>query len=425
MSKDIITHITADNVDYPIGADAENIKWNDDISIKDVIGKNIDTNQTIDERLSDVAGSVNTLQQNSLIQDNKINQLQDKTEDLQNTISSADIPTLKTQIDQLKNKTNNLPVRNIKWDITPPRNLKDVLGNLDNMPYPTLRDWLESLEGGGGPGAATIWEEIQKKTNLKQLTGHWTDESSPRFSVTIDQAPCLCILAVFYKQIQSDFEHTFDGEAAKNLLTGKVGIVSTPALDWNTTGLYYDSVPNKSDFHQFLNLDEPLGCREFFYTVIENPGDYILQWVDESGDCTSTITYNYQIAYKKIRAQITPLVTTQRFSRIKKIASGLVKTNPSSFIKPANKNLIYFFEPYIYGDEEQWAFSPEPTNKIDAPGEQKMLYYDKSINSTQESVTLTFTPGFYYDMDPETQSTFPVQGSFITNSITYNIFQLQ
>lgn len=163
MSKDIITHITADNVDYPIGANAENVEWNDDISIKDVIGKNIDTNKTIDERLSDVAGSVNTLQQNSLIQDNKINQLQDKTEDLQNTISSADIPTLKTQIDQLKNKTNNLPVRNIKWDITPPRNLKDVLGNLDNMPYPTLRDWLESLEGGGGSGSATVWEEIQKK----------------------------------------------------------------------------------------------------------------------------------------------------------------------------------------------------------------------------------------------------------------------
>lgn len=62
-------------------------------------------------------------------------------------------------------KNQQIPVSKIQWDVAPNRNLKQVLGNLDNMPYSNLREWLEHMvvrenNESSAENSNVIWQQI-------------------------------------------------------------------------------------------------------------------------------------------------------------------------------------------------------------------------------------------------------------------------
>ena len=116
----------------------EQIKWNENTDLIDVIGEDINTTTSIDQKIIDINSAIISIQ-NDLT-------------NLKTLINSTDISILKQDVTTLK--TQSIPVTKIQWDVSPIRNLKQVLGNLDNLPYSNLRLWLQQLE------KKTVWEKI-------------------------------------------------------------------------------------------------------------------------------------------------------------------------------------------------------------------------------------------------------------------------
>lgn len=116
----------------------EQIKWDENTDLIDVIGEDINTTTSIDQKIIDINSAIISIQ-NDLA-------------NLKTLINSTDISILKQDVTTLK--TQSIPVTKIQWDVSPVRNLKQVLGNLDNLPYSNLRLWLQQLE------KKTVWEKI-------------------------------------------------------------------------------------------------------------------------------------------------------------------------------------------------------------------------------------------------------------------------
>lgn len=116
----------------------EQIKWDENTDLIDVIGEDINTTTSIDQKIIDINSAIISIQ-NDLA-------------NLKTLINSTDISILKQDVTTLK--TQSIPVTKIQWDVSPIRNLKQVLGNLDNLPYSNLRLWLQQLE------KKTVWEKI-------------------------------------------------------------------------------------------------------------------------------------------------------------------------------------------------------------------------------------------------------------------------
>lgn len=116
----------------------EQIKWDENTDLIDVIGEDINTTTSIDQKIIDINSAIISIQ-NDLA-------------NLNTLINSTDISILKQDVTTLK--TQSIPVTKIQWDVPPIRNLKQVLGNLDNLPYSNLRLWLQQLE------KKTVWEKI-------------------------------------------------------------------------------------------------------------------------------------------------------------------------------------------------------------------------------------------------------------------------
>lgn len=116
----------------------EQIKWDENTDLIDVIGEDINTTTSIDQKIIDINSAIISIQ-NDLA-------------NLKTLMNSTDISILKQDVTTLK--TQSIPVTKIQWDVSPVRNLKQVLGNLDNLPYSNLRLWLQQLE------KKTVWEKI-------------------------------------------------------------------------------------------------------------------------------------------------------------------------------------------------------------------------------------------------------------------------
>lgn len=116
----------------------EQIKWDENTDLIDIIGEDINTTTSIDQKIIDINSTIVSIQ-NDLA-------------NLKTLINSTDISILKQDVTTLK--TQSIPVTKIQWDVSPIRNLKQVLGNLDNLPYSNLRLWLQQLE------KKTVWEKI-------------------------------------------------------------------------------------------------------------------------------------------------------------------------------------------------------------------------------------------------------------------------
>ena len=116
----------------------EQIKWDENTDLIDVIGEDINTTTSIDQKIIDINSTIVSIQ-NDLA-------------NLKTLMNSTDISILKQDVTTLK--TQSIPVTKIQWDVSPIRNLKQVLGNLDNLPYSNLRLWLQQLE------KKTVWEKI-------------------------------------------------------------------------------------------------------------------------------------------------------------------------------------------------------------------------------------------------------------------------
>lgn len=116
----------------------EQIKWDENTDLIDIIGEDINTTTSIDQKIIDINSTIISIQ-NDLA-------------NLKTLMNSTDISILKQDVTTLK--TQSIPVTKIQWDVPPVRNLKQVLGNLDNLPYSNLRLWLQQLE------KKTVWEKI-------------------------------------------------------------------------------------------------------------------------------------------------------------------------------------------------------------------------------------------------------------------------
>lgn len=164
MSNNLITHLTINNESHPIGAEAENVAWDNSKNLKQIIGEEINTDSSIDDKLNSISDEIESISSQSISQQSQLALLENNVQILQQKISNLNSSDITNSIIQqlTKNLLKNIPVRNIKWDTLPPRNLKEILGNLDNMPYSTLRDWLEAKGGnnGGSSSSGPIWKSI-------------------------------------------------------------------------------------------------------------------------------------------------------------------------------------------------------------------------------------------------------------------------
>jgi len=145
---------------YDIGADAENIDWGNS-TLKNVIGENIDTSTSIADQLQELKDIINTLTSSNNavsagVTEAAIEAFNDFTENF--------------NIDEFNNKINllmNRPiaVNQVRWNTGAMRNLRDILGACDNMPYATIRDWLENLSVLSKNPITLVWHSLENDIN--------------------------------------------------------------------------------------------------------------------------------------------------------------------------------------------------------------------------------------------------------------------
>ena len=132
------------NTTYRIGADAQDIDYNNEKNLIQVIGTQL-TNDSLSERIEINEDNINSAISNinyliaqvaTIITNNEgiLNQIENlgnTCSELNSNIQSITTPTL---------------VNKIIWDVANKRTLRAVLGPLENMPYNSVRAWLERLE---------------------------------------------------------------------------------------------------------------------------------------------------------------------------------------------------------------------------------------------------------------------------------------
>ncbi len=132
------------NTTYRIGADAQDVDYNNEKNLIQVIGTQL-TNNSLSERIEINEDNINSAISNinyliaqvaTIITNNEgilnqIENLENTCSELNSNIQSITTPTL---------------VNKIIWDVANKRTLRAVLGPLEKMPYNSVRAWLERLE---------------------------------------------------------------------------------------------------------------------------------------------------------------------------------------------------------------------------------------------------------------------------------------
>lgn len=270
---------------------------------------------------------------------------------------------LRQSFNTLKNQ--QIPVSKIQWDATPNRNLKQVLGNLDNMPYSNLREWLEHMivgEGLNGNGVIH-WEAMPFK-NIQRI--RYKDQDyrfggtdyggvTVRNSTTISilHAPCLLIVRC-----------PFISKAYMTVTSGDLTLTS-PNLTWHKC-TFENTQYQHPDYNSGMSA---YFYAQTFYTTVSTPGEYTLNFsnipvytLEES---------NYPFDYSPQIFSIYGNDTT-----LTKIESGVFETDPTTITIPANKKMIYF---------------------IQTPGENSDIEVNLSINPNYEYFWHHWFKTIYYE----------------------------
>lgn len=141
----------AQNIDFPNGQNLleiiGNIAENEQISpgLLDRISTNEDWIEILKQYYNDLNLNIEGLINSNAMQNENINNIQ------------SDLNTLSTEITE-----NTMPysVDKIIWDNTNPRTLRAILGNLQNMPYSSVRSWLQALTPNLSEFNPLIWHSL-------------------------------------------------------------------------------------------------------------------------------------------------------------------------------------------------------------------------------------------------------------------------
>ena len=152
---------------FQIGADAQNIDFPNGQNLLEIIG-NIAENEYISSGLLDRVSTnenwieilkqyyndlnLNTegLMNSNAIQDENINNIQSELNTLSTEIAKITMPYL---------------VDKIIWDTANQRTLRAILGNLQNMPYNSVRSWLQALTSNLNKFNSLIWHSLGEDQN--------------------------------------------------------------------------------------------------------------------------------------------------------------------------------------------------------------------------------------------------------------------
>ena len=169
---------------FQIGADAQNIDFPNGQNLLEIIG-NIPENEYISSGLLDRVSTnenwieilkqyyndlnLNTegLMNSDAIQDENINNIQSELNTLSTEIAKITMPYL---------------VDKIIWDTANQRTLRAILGNLQNMPYNSVRSWLQTLTSNLNKFNSLIWhslgEDLGEESNSDSLGEDLEEESN-------------------------------------------------------------------------------------------------------------------------------------------------------------------------------------------------------------------------------------------------------
>lgn len=314
--------------------------------------------------MSEINDKIQTLEEQAL-------SFNDKILNLQNQIDATDISVLKQDVTNLKKQ---IPINKIIWDIAPKRTLKQVLGNIDNIPSPyhTLREWIEHLGGSTSGGGATIngavWETIPITADkLKEV--NYNNDTQMRYishlgsltdaTFTIQQVPCLCIIRCFFIPIDNQ---------NYNILGGDMDILSTPSINWTAideTVSYEDNESTKSY------------TAKTFYAKITEAGEYTIDFSNPYYYVTTEQNTNYTNYWIQI-------FSISGYDKITKLESNVISSSPINLTNAANKDIIYFF----YSQNSMINLSYPPYDSYAQNNIFKTAYYEKNINDISLNGTI-------------------------------------
>ena len=159
---------------FQIGADAQNIDFPNGQNLLEIIG-NITENEYISSGLLDrVSTNENWIE----ILKQYYNDLNLNTEGLMNSnaIQDENINNIQLELNTLSTEIAKITmpylVDKIIWDTANQRTLRAILGNLQNMPYNSVRSWLQALTSNLNKFNSLIWhylgESQEEETNLEE-----------------------------------------------------------------------------------------------------------------------------------------------------------------------------------------------------------------------------------------------------------------
>lgn len=145
---------------YDIGANAENIDWdNSNKKLTEIIGTNIDTSTSIQEKIEALNLAISNLQ--TAISDNVLsNSVTEEAIAAFNELAE-NFDILNQHSQRLKEiAVQPIPVTQVRWNTGSMKNLREILGACDNLPYNNIRDWLEILTKQFLNEASGVWHEL-------------------------------------------------------------------------------------------------------------------------------------------------------------------------------------------------------------------------------------------------------------------------
>lgn len=156
---------------FQIGADAQNIDFPNGQNLLEIIG-NITENEYISSGLLD---RVSTNENQIEILKQYYNDLNLNTEGLMNSnaIQDENINNIQSELNTLSTEIAKITmpylVDKIIWDTANQRTLRAILGNLQNMPYNSVRSWLQTLTSNLNKFNSLIWhslgEDLEEESN--------------------------------------------------------------------------------------------------------------------------------------------------------------------------------------------------------------------------------------------------------------------
>ena len=164
---------------FQIGADAQNIDFPNGQNLLEIIG-NIAENEHISSGLLDrVSTNENWIE----ILKQYCNDLNLNTEGLMNsdTMQNENINNIQLELNTLSTEIAKITmpylVDKIIWDTANQRTLRAILGNLQNMPYNSVRSWLQALTSNLNNFNSLIWHSLGEDQN--SLGEDQEEESNP------------------------------------------------------------------------------------------------------------------------------------------------------------------------------------------------------------------------------------------------------